>query len=618
MALTSLRRTGAGGQSGPSPRERSLRAAVLVLLIAVSGFLLLRGLGSASFWSSDEALYGQVAREMLATGDPLDLRYQGEPFHHKPPLGIWMTAAGRALISPDELGSRLPFALAGILLVAAVALTGFRLGGWAAGLLAGLLLILGQQVLYEHGLRSAVFEAPLVLLTFGTLIWGLRAPEGRRFAVGAGLCLGAAALLKPPVAVLPALAVAIHLAATDRRVLASRGSLAGGLALAVSLPWHLQQLLTHGAAFWDTYVVYEFLGRAGSTATVRSPGRLVHLEALWANFHVWCVPIAAALIWAFATRRRERMALAAYVAGFLALLCFVPGKWPWYGLPVYPVLAVLAGSFAAWLAARRPRAAVIAAGVLAAARWSLLSWNPGYAPTTRVSVAWPEETRMLEWLGGPSAAALAVSAAALIAAGAGWWAARQYVSKSRLAALALALAALGLLRDGIDVASVPVGGTHPAAAMSRAIERAGPSSVLAWGFAHAPRYGDRMEPRMLYYLDGAAPSELVDLDRQPVRPEPRPGRFALVLDERGLTAAPSDAERERLASLAASADVWLYHPSRGLGFTRSQELPATLFSDVTPPGGPAPRADSASRLACAPARPPESRPARADRPPAHP
>jgi hypothetical protein len=545
------------------------------MLIAVSGFLLLRGLGSSSFWSSDEALYAQVAREMLATGEPLDLRYQGEPFHHKPPLGIWMIAAGQALISPDELGSRLPSALAGILLVAAVALTGFRLGGWAAGLLAGLLLILGQQVLYEHGLRSAVFESPLVLLTFGALIWGLRAPEGRRFAVGAGLCLGAAALLKPPVAVLPAVAVAVHLAATDRRALASRGIVAGGLALAVSLPWHLQQLLTHGAAFWDTYVVYEFLGRAGSTATARSPGRLVHLEALWANFHVWCVPIAAALVWAFATRRRERVALAAYVAGFLALLCFVPGKWPWYGLPVYPVLAVLVGSFAAWLAAHRPQAAVIAAGVLAAARWSLLSSNPGYAPTTRVSVAWPEETRMLEWLGGPSAAALVVAAAALIAAGAGWWAARRHVSKSRLAALALALAALGLLRDGIDAASVPVGGTHPAAAMSRAIERTGPSGLLAWGFPHAPRYGDRMEPRTLYYLDGATPGELVDLDRQPVPPGPLPDGWALVLDRRRLDAASAGPERERLVKLAGTDAVWMYQPERGLGFTRLNGLPGS-------------------------------------------
>ena len=71
---TRVQRDSAGGQKA----EWVLRAGIVALLVALAAFLLVRDLGASSFWSSDEALYAQVAREMMRSLDPLGLRYQGE------------------------------------------------------------------------------------------------------------------------------------------------------------------------------------------------------------------------------------------------------------------------------------------------------------------------------------------------------------------------------------------------------------------------------------------------------------------------------------------------------------------------------------------------------------
>ncbi len=56
----------------------------------------------------DPAQYADVARRMLASGDWLHLADQNGPFWNKPPLTMWLQAAGMAVFGVDALAVRLP------------------------------------------------------------------------------------------------------------------------------------------------------------------------------------------------------------------------------------------------------------------------------------------------------------------------------------------------------------------------------------------------------------------------------------------------------------------------------------------------------------------------------
>ena len=61
------------------------------LLVLVAAFALLWKLGTGSLAAWDEAIYAQVAKEMVRSGDWLTLHWGNQPWFEKPPLFMWIT-----------------------------------------------------------------------------------------------------------------------------------------------------------------------------------------------------------------------------------------------------------------------------------------------------------------------------------------------------------------------------------------------------------------------------------------------------------------------------------------------------------------------------------------------
>src|ERR671939_1094138 len=110
----------------------------MAILTAAVGLFLLYffRLGATPLLDPDEPVYGQIAREMVRSGNWLTPHLAGRPWFDKPPLFYWASAAAMALLGPTELAARLPSALAAVLLMALVFAVGQRLFGrraaWAA------------------------------------------------------------------------------------------------------------------------------------------------------------------------------------------------------------------------------------------------------------------------------------------------------------------------------------------------------------------------------------------------------------------------------------------------------------------------------------------------------
>ncbi|MEN9880583.1 MAG: hypothetical protein RIQ55_1229, partial [Pseudomonadota bacterium] len=87
--------------------------------------------------ASDEGRYGEIAREMYATGDWVTPRYNGYKYFEKPPLQAWMTAIAYTLFGVGEWQSRLWTGFTGYFAILATGFTAWKLVGGERGVLAG-------------------------------------------------------------------------------------------------------------------------------------------------------------------------------------------------------------------------------------------------------------------------------------------------------------------------------------------------------------------------------------------------------------------------------------------------------------------------------------------------
>ena len=186
-------------------------ARVRFLIAAVALLLFVPGLGAVHLFDWDEINFAEIAREMLATGDPLRPRIDFQPFHEKPPLFIWLQAISMAVFGVNEFAARFPNAICGVITLQVLYNIGTRIRGGTFGLLWVMAYV--GSILPHLYFRSGIIDPWFNLLIFLGLHALIRcAAEGSDHqALLCGLFLGLAVLTKGPVGVLiPFLVVAVH------------------------------------------------------------------------------------------------------------------------------------------------------------------------------------------------------------------------------------------------------------------------------------------------------------------------------------------------------------------------------------------------------------------------
>src|SRR5262249_39909843 len=153
------------------PRSRAARLAAMIALLVVPPLVLVGTWGRA-LRNGDEAIYAEMAREMVDGGHGGDLRWQGEVVFPRPPGVVWILAPARTIL-PGELAVRVPLALACAAQVALLILLGAALFSPRVGIVAGALLFASDLFLgYARYLESEPFLCAFALGAF--LCWERR------------------------------------------------------------------------------------------------------------------------------------------------------------------------------------------------------------------------------------------------------------------------------------------------------------------------------------------------------------------------------------------------------------------------------------------------------------
>ncbi|MGY2049471.1 ArnT family glycosyltransferase [Methylobacterium sp. JK268] len=339
-------------------------ACTLLVLLCLASFL--PGFASLQPMDRDEPRFAQASKQMLESGDFVDIRFQGEA-RHKKPVGIYwaqsaVVAAAEALGVPDARTTialyRIPSllgAIGAVLLTywAALAILPRRHAFLAAALFgAGAMLSAEARLAKTDAVLTCLAAAALGALARAWLARGPAAPRGPATPLPLGTVLvfwGAVALgilVKGPMVPMFAglAALALSLAWRSGAWLRSlRPGLGLLIVLAVAAPWFVAIAVKSGGAFYGEAVGHDMLGKVGTAQTQHWAPPGTYLLVIFGTF--WPGAAFAAMAIPFAWRQRREPAVALLIAWVVpSWLIFeaVPTKLPHYVLPLCPALAILA------------------------------------------------------------------------------------------------------------------------------------------------------------------------------------------------------------------------------------------------------------------------------------
>jgi 4-amino-4-deoxy-L-arabinose transferase-like glycosyltransferase len=329
-----------------------------LLLVALCLCLFLPGIAAMPPLDRDEARFMQATRQMVESGDLLQIRFQDEA-RNKKPVGIyWLQAASVALFSSAASTEAWPYRLPSLLGAALAVLLCFGLGaqlvGRPAALVGAALLASSLLLVVEAHLAKtdAVLLATVVAAqgTLGLLYRDARAGivGPRRFAAAFWLAQGVGILIKGPVTPLVSLLTVVALCIADRRwrwLAALRPVWGIPLALAVAAPWFIAIQWTTSGEFANEAIGHDLIAKL--VGAQESHGAPPGTYLLLAPATLWPFSILLGIAGMAGWRGRRDATIRFLVAWIVpAWLVFelVPTKLPHYLLPIYPAIALLVGA----------------------------------------------------------------------------------------------------------------------------------------------------------------------------------------------------------------------------------------------------------------------------------
>lgn len=326
-----------------------------LLLAVFCLFAFAPGIASLPPTDRDESRFVQATKQMVESGDYVDIRFQDVP-RYKKPAGIYWLQSAAVLVSGK--GSEAPIwvyrlvsVLAGTFSVLAIAFIGDRMFGRTAGLIAGLglagILMLGVEARIAKTDATLLATALLAQGALAAIYLGHRAgkPQGKAhwlFWIAQGLSI----LIKGPVIPFMSLLTVAAIATVDRdrSWLRKLRPLTGILVtLLVAAPWLILITLKTGAAFWQESVGKDLIGKVGAAQESHGfpPGYyfLTYSVFMW-PFALVALDGGLKALKRFRTDPRLLFCLAWYLPYWVAIE-LIPTKLPHYALPAYPALVLL-------------------------------------------------------------------------------------------------------------------------------------------------------------------------------------------------------------------------------------------------------------------------------------
>ena len=327
-----------------------LKAFLALMLFALVCFM--PGFNTIPPVDRDEARFAQASKQMMESGDYIDIRFQDDT-RYKKPVGIyWLQIASAKLTGQGEDAPiwvyRIPSLAGAILSVGLTFLIGMRMASVRAGFLAG--LAMAASILLGVEARLAKTDAMLLatILAAQWAVWELydiRAGLSRAKSLLLWGALGAGVLIKGPIILMVSGLTILVLSVLERSISWLKGTgwkVGLPLFLLITLPWFIAIGIHTDWGFYIESVGKDMLGKVveGKESHGAPPG--TYLAATIATFWPASVFFILSVVWIWRERGQKSVRYAlAWILPSWVIFEFVPTKLPHYILPMLPAMAIL-------------------------------------------------------------------------------------------------------------------------------------------------------------------------------------------------------------------------------------------------------------------------------------
>ena len=302
---------------------------------------------------SDEGRYAEIAREMVATGDWVTIRYNGIKYFEKPPFQMWMTALAFEAFGLGEWQARLWVALSGAIAIVATAIAAGRWFGPTVAVLSGAALLAAPGWNLGSHFNSLDMGVSAALACVLACVLMAQHPSAtpaarRRWMWAAWAWMAIAVLTKGLIGIaLPGLVLIVYTAVARDFAIWRRLHIASGalLMLAIAAPWFVL-ISSRNPEFARFFFIHEHVERYLSTVHRRDAAWWYFVPILLGGFLPWLglAPRIGRVVrdGARGAGFRPVLLLAVWAVAIFVFFSASSSKLPGYILPVFPALAVLA------------------------------------------------------------------------------------------------------------------------------------------------------------------------------------------------------------------------------------------------------------------------------------
>lgn len=342
-----------------------------VLWFFFSFFIFLLGNNNHGVWDRDEPRYCEATREMVATGDWIVPRFNGNLRYDKPVLTYWLMAPSMMTFGMNEFGARFPAAMAAAVRTTAVFLLALAMGASLRGAWIAAAGSVTMALLFFVS-KAATTDSVLILtVTIAMAMLWMRIKDGFRWSTHLTFwgALALSTLVKGPVG--PAFVFLAWLSwhgwnrlrpdvrdafdgsyfsapmAGHREPWALRLAAGVGLFLLIALPWAIAVSIKTEGDFLRVSFGKHVVGRITTEPTNHHVGPIFYylLTMIPSLFPLVGLALPA-LDWSrrlFSTAQ-VRFLYCWFVPGFI-VVSLATTKLPHYPAPLYVAMCLLMGLF---------------------------------------------------------------------------------------------------------------------------------------------------------------------------------------------------------------------------------------------------------------------------------
>jgi len=339
--------------------ERTQVKRDLAILLIISAFILLWNLGTGSLNSWDEALYAEVSREILETGNWIDLSWGGAQWSDKPPLYMWVTALFYRSLGINEFSVRLFSSLCGIGVVLLTYLLALKLlyPRQAAFSSSLILLTTWHFILYS---KNGTLDIALTFFMLSSIYLFMLGENSMLKAVGKKRAINVCLFLSPiafalafltkgmGAILIPMILFLYLLFKKELKIILNPSLIAGMIvSLTILIWWHWLAISHYGEDFVGGYFIKHIFTRTTKAVEGHTGDFFTYFGVIpnkgrpWAGLGLVVLPY---LLWRLVKYKENKHLLVLIWAGTVLLLfSVVKTKLHWYVIPLYPALSISSG-----------------------------------------------------------------------------------------------------------------------------------------------------------------------------------------------------------------------------------------------------------------------------------